>query len=191
MRRAVIVLAVVLGVGLWVGLARSGEHEGHAHMGPVPMGPEHKRLQEFVGTWNIEHKGWHEPGAEPVVSQGTEVVKPILDNRGIAFEVESKGPEGPFKGFGFMTWNMGEQKYQSVWLDIFSYHGPTTSWGTFDEGTKTWNFEMEFTGPDGGKMPARSVCESPSRNEKMMTYYVIGEDGEETKMMEIRYTRAK
>jgi len=207
MKRTLVGLAVAVSLGLWVASARSGDeehehegHEGHAHKHgdheagehmPVPLSPEHKRLREFVGTWKVEHKMRHAPDSEPVVSHGTEVVKPVLDGRGLSVAYESTGPEGPYKGVGLMTWNMGKQKYQSVWLSIYSYFGPDMSWGTYDEESRTWEWEMAMTGPDGKKIPARGVSTSPSKNTKIFTFYTSDEDGEEFEMMEFTYTRAK
>jgi hypothetical protein len=208
MKRVVSVLVACVALGLWIAAAESGDHEhkhgehghkhgahGHEHgehsdMKPVPISPEHRRLHALVGHWNIEHRAWHEPGGEPVVSRGTEVVTAILDGRALLSEVETRGPAGVFNGHGMTTWNMAKQKYQYAWLDLYSYNGIDSGWGTYDAETDTYTWRMETTSPDGHTTPMRGVHKIVSDDEHVASYFMRDESGGEFKMMEIVCHRA-
>ncbi len=215
MKRTIVMLAAFVSLGLWICAAQSGaqehEHEGHdeshkaehehdhAHvgqdkpgdMGPIPIGPELKRLEQFVGTWKVEHKMWHTPDAEPQLSHGTEVYKLILDGRALVSEFESAGPEGTFKGHGLTIWNVVKQKYQGVWMDIYSYNGPQISWATCDDEGKNWTWKSQMMGFDGKMMSMRGTQKILDKDHQHMEFYATGPDGKEFKMMEFKYTRMK
>lgn len=207
MKKTVVVLAAVLSLGFGVAAARSGEgehkphgqkdkhahskHEGHEHMGSVQVGPEHKHLHQFVGTWKVEHKMWFTPDSEPALSTGTEVTTLILDGRAVASQFESTSQGGTFKGYGLTTWNVTKQKYQGCWVDIFSRNGIELSWGTYDEAGKTWTWQMKMMGCDGKMQPMRGVGKMLGKDHQSMVFYITGPDGKEFKTMEFEYTRIK
>lgn len=209
MKRGLIVAAVLVGLMAWMGTPSllagepGHEHGDHTHthgsgdapalgqMGPPPVGPEHQRLLEFVGTWKIEHLLWSQPGAEPLLSTGTEIITPALDGRAIISNVETTGSIGKFKGYGVATWNPAKRKYETHWLDIFSQNGMEVSWGTFDPKTNTWQWTAETMGMDGRMMKTRAVDTILSKDRRTMEYYVPTPDGKEFKMMAITATRVK
>ncbi|MFH0982916.1 MAG: DUF1579 family protein [Planctomycetota bacterium] len=219
MRRTVVLLAAFVGLGLWVGNARlgaeekkpgkpeppspkqpgggehkdaHGEKETHEEWVPVPVGPEHKRLHDFVGTWKIEHKMWHMPDSEPFLSTGTFVATLTLDGLAVISEMQTTGPEGTFKGHGLTTWIVAQKKYQGAWLDVYSYNGILLSFGTYDEAAKTWNWQFERTGPGGEKMPPlKSITKVESKDRMSEDVFTIDTDGKEWKTMAMTYTRIK
>lgn len=193
MKKTILTLAAVLGVGLWVGIAQSGDEEygEHPEMKPVELNEHHKVLHRSVGKWKVETKHWEPGQTEPAIGYGTSTCKKILDGRAVWFEVQTTSDQGEFKGFGVTTWNTLKQKYETSWVDIFSVDGLETGEGTWDETTETMTSNWIFTMHDGTKSPIRMVEKWESKNSFVLSFFMHITDDEEFKMMENTYTRVR
>lgn len=173
---------------------KSGDKKAgeHAEMAPATPSAEHKRLEAFVGTWKADGKFWMPGAPEPVISTGTSVVKPILGGLAFVDDYNSKCETmGDFSGHGLITWNSTKQKYQSTWIDTWSYNGVETMWGTFDEKTNTFTYTGEMMGHDGKPVNVRSIHRIENKDKHVFEMFMPGPDGKEAKGMEITYTRNK
>jgi hypothetical protein len=183
---------------------QDGKHEGHGdghgeHGGGDPMmeaymkasqpGPQHAEFKESVGTWKATMKSWHAPGQPPSESVGTSRYELALGDRYLVEHYSGEMPDmGPFQGMGILAFNNMTGEYQHVWMDSFGT-GIFVSAGKPDaDGSCTMRGQMDD--PMGGPaMPCRMIMKKVSDDERRFEMYGT-QDGQETQMMEIVYTRA-
>ncbi len=154
-------------------------------------GPEHKRLEPLVGSWNCVVRMWMAPDAPPSESKGKTTRKWILDGRFVQDDTEGEFGGMSFRGFGLTGYDNLQKKYTSMWADNMST-AIVTSLGTYDASTKTFTYVGEMTDPvttQKGKM--KDVLRVEGADRHRLESYRLAPDGKETKMMEVIYTRAK
>ena len=76
---------------------------------PTP-GPEMDILKNDVGEWDVEIKVWSQPGAEPVVSKGSESTR-IFGGFWTITNFEGKMMGLDFKGHGTYGYDTKKKKY--------------------------------------------------------------------------------
>lgn len=160
--------------------------------GPMAApGPEHKRLEAFVGEFLAEVKLWMGPG-DPLVSSGR--MTNTMDVGGFFLRQSYQGDPNPgpfssFEGRGFWGFNQVAQRYEGFWIDNASSIMQIET-GTIDAAGKVWNMFGEVPDPRTGKsMKKRSVIKLESNDRHAMEMY-FDHGGGEHKAMEIRYRRA-
>lgn len=184
-----LVIGTIAAIALAAPPAFADHHEEAPEMKPVPAGPEAKMLEDWAGKWDAAVKMWMGPEAQE--SKGTQTCRMILGGIALACDYDSSDGPMPMKGHGVTIWNPTAKRYDGVWLDNYSWAGPSTSTGTWDAGTKTFTETMTSDMPDGTKHTMRLVTKVDTRDKHTMTFYGKGPDGKEARMMEIVYTRAK
>lgn len=166
-------------------------HEGCADMGA--LGDAHKKLDPFVGTFAAEVKLWMGSG-EPHVSTG--VIENALDLDGRFLRQTYRGDPGDspfpnFEGRGYWGYNTVTNKYEGFWIDSAST-AMQNEVGDVDESGKVWTMIGEMTNPQSGQvMKKRSVITLQDNDHHKMEMFFSGPDGDESKGMEINYTRKK
>src|SRR5262245_20468348 len=64
-------------------------------------GKQHELLTKEAGVWQGKNTMWFAPGAEPVKSECTSTVTPIMDGRYVKVEMSGEMPGmGPYTGVG-------------------------------------------------------------------------------------------
>ncbi len=154
-------------------------------------GPEHARLEPFVGTFRAVVKMWMGPG-EPMVSTGTMTNTWVLGGRFLRQEykadpVRETHPFPGFEGFGYWGYNKATRQYEGFWIDTASTIMQTES-GSVDEDGRVWTMIGEMTHQPGQTVRKRTVIRVEDRDHHSMETFFIVED-QESKGMEIRYTR--
>ena len=154
-------------------------------------GPEHRRLIEGVGTWDVEAKSWMDPAAPPITSKGTSVQRAILGGRYVQYDFEGEMMGSPFGGFGLSGYDRYNKKYVSLWLDtwgtgFYLTEGTCDAEGKVCTETGTWD---DYT--TGTKMKVKEVYTHISRDRFTMEMFVVQPDGKEMRTMELTYTRRK
>ena len=164
-------------------------HEGCAEMGA--LADAHKKLDAFVGTFTAEVKLWMGPG-EPHVSTGMMENALDLDGRFLRQTYKGDPGDGPFQNFegrGFWGYNTVTKKYEGFWIDSAST-GMQNEVGDVDDSGKVWTMSGEMTNPQTGQpMKKRSVITLQDNDHHKMEMFFSGPDGDESKGMEINYTR--
>lgn len=154
-------------------------------------GPEHEWLGPFVGTFRAEVKMWMGPG-EPSVMAGTMVNSMDLGGRFLRQDYKGDPNEGPFpefEGRGFWGYNTVSKRWEGVWVDNASTMMQVES-GELDDSGKVWTMTGEMTDPEsGGTLIKRSVITLEDDDHHRMEMF-FSRDGQESRAMEIRYTRA-
>lgn len=153
-------------------------------------GPEHKWLDPLVGKWTMSNKSWMAPG-DPHVSDGTAEYTWILGGRFMTYAAKGLMWGQPFEGFELIGYDRRAKNYSAIWVDNTSTALYTISSGSYDEATKTFTFNAEWPNPMGeGKTPYKMTTKILGPDSHVFTMYDVS-GGNETKMMETTYTRAK
>ncbi len=146
-----------------------------------------KLFKADVGDWNCEIRMF-EPGSDqPQVSKGTETNKMLGDMWLIShFKGEMMGM--PFEGASFTGYNAETKKFHGTWIDSMSPF-PMANEGNWDETTRTMTSTGTGKDPTGAEMKYKMTMVHKDGARHFTMFMVDDED--ETKMMEIHYTRAK
>ncbi|MCC6322146.1 MAG: DUF1579 domain-containing protein [Phycisphaerales bacterium] len=158
-------------------------------------GEMHAWMAKFAGTWDADCKMWMDPSAPPTESKGTMTTDMMFGGRYMRsiYKGEMKmgdGPAMPFEGVAMMGYNNTDKKFESTWMDSMST-GMMTMTGTMDEAKKSLTMTGNCTCPMTNKpCGMREVMTWASDSKYTMTMYNTM-DGQETKCMEITYTKSK
>jgi len=164
------------------------------------LNENHKLLASLDGTWNYTIKMWMnpDPNAQPQESKGTAVRKSIMGGRYFVMDVTGKmqmpGPDGKmkdvtFKGMGLEGYDNVKKKFVESWIDNMGT-GIESAEGTYDPGTKTFNYTAEIEPMPGMKQQVREVIKIADKDDMSLEWYE-NHGGQERKTMEINYTRTK
>jgi len=150
---------------------------------------EHEKMTPFIGTFRAEVMIWMGPG-DPQKSTGTMTNSFVLGGRFLRQEYKGDPNDGPFpefEGHGYCGFNKAIGKYEGLWIDNASTIMQTDR-GDVDDSGKRWEMIGEMAGPDGNTFVKRSVItlEDDDRHSIEMFF---NHGGQESKAMEIRYTR--
>lgn len=165
----------------------------HQEMECAPTGPveQHEHFKQFVGTWKAEVTMWMGPG-DPMQSTGTMVNTLDLGGRYLKQDYKGDADDGPFPNFegrGFWGYNDVTGKYEGFWIDNAS-NQMATEQGDYNASTKSWTMLGQMTMQGGASCAKRSVITVISEDEHTMEMFFTGPDGNESKGMQIHYTRA-
>ena len=153
----------------------------------------HEKLKPFVGTFKSTVKMWMGTGDHNV---STGVMENRMELGGRYLHQSYKGDEaaGPFPNFegrGYWGFNTVTGKYEGFWIDTASTCMQTET-GDVDATGKVWTMTGKTSNPQTCQtMKKKSVITLHDDNTHMMEMYFQGPDGNESKGMEIKYTRIK
>ena len=147
-------------------------------------GPEHDVLKHDVGEWDVEITNY--ASGSPEVSKGTESNRMLGDFWLITnFTGKMMGLE--FKGHGSTGYDAKAKKYVGTWVDSLS-PGMMHLTGEYDKESKTMTLVGMAPGMDGN--PAKHRLTTVYKDGKrVMTMYITLQGGEETKFMQLAYTK--
>jgi Protein of unknown function (DUF1579) len=180
-------LALVAGSAL---RADDKQPDLEAYLKASQPGPEHKKLEPMVGSWEVTVKAWMDPSKPAMESKGTAEQKLILGGRYLQQDVKGEFAGQPFTGLGLTGFDKVQGKYVGTWVDSMGT-GFSNSVGTVDNTGKVFTFTREEVDPiTKEKSKARDVVRIIDNDKHVMeSYKDVG--GKEIKMMEITYTRKK
>jgi hypothetical protein len=165
-------------------LALTGALAAQESPAPPKPGPEHKKLKELEGNWDVVMNfGETETKGKVVYKMGLGGLWLIAD-----FEGEF-APGQPFSGKGLDGYDANKKKYTSVWVDSMS-GSPVVSEGNYDKDGKVLTMIGEGPGPDGKPMKYKMTTEHRDKDNLLFTMYGV-EGDKEMKMFTIAYKRRK
>ena len=151
-------------------------------------GEPHKQLASLAGSWTTKSKEWMDPSKPPMESTGTCDEKVLLDGRFLQQECTGEMMGQPFTGIGVIGYDNYTKKYVSTWMSSMGT-GILVMDGTASADGKTVTLKGGHDDPIQGHMNHRAVWKLVDANTQVFEMYTIGNEGKETKMMEIVYTR--
>jgi hypothetical protein len=79
-------------------------------------GPEHKKLEPFVGQWTFTMRFWTDPSQPPAELKGTIERKWIMDGRFVQETARGACPKTgkSFEGMGLLGYDAGQKKFTGV-----------------------------------------------------------------------------
>ena len=190
--RKLLALALLVAASAYVtfdltGASAPAAQDDAAMMGP---GPEHKLLEKYVGTWDVEMEISMVPDAPPEKNKGKMTEKLVCGGMWLASDYESTLMGAPFMGHTVMGYDTFSKKYVSTWVDSMSPY-LTIGEGTFDEKTKTHTMTLKGRDPTGQPSTSRTVEVWKDADTRDWTMYSPGPDGKEYAGIHIVYRRKK
>ena len=164
-------------------------------------GPNHAKLDPFVGEWNLEMKTWMGgPGSQPSVTKGESTIKWILDKHYLQEEstIEGMRPDetGRMKpvtlhGMGLTGYDNYRNTYNTTWFSNESTQRLTFS-GVCDPSGKTFRYYGEMDEPmlDVTGRTIKAVQRIVSDDKIVFELYDL-HAGDDYKVIEVTYTRKK
>ncbi|MBI4548727.1 MAG: DUF1579 domain-containing protein [Ignavibacteriae bacterium] len=155
-------------------------------------GENHKKLNDFVGSWETATSMWMEgPQKPPMVSKGTATMRWTLDGRFLYQEASGEMMGKPFSGMGFTGYNNVNKRYEMFWIDNSST-AMFTGDGTFDQSGKVLTLYGKMDDPTTGEhgKNIKYVLRVVDKDKHIFEFHdPVYEPN--TKMGEIVYTRKK
>jgi hypothetical protein len=170
---------------------RPSNHEEMAKKAEAAGRPAqgHKALEHFVGSWKAEVKCWSEPGVEPAVTQATAKAKWILNGRFLEEDFYGDMMGKPFHGRLTLGYDNLKHTFNSVWLSDVQT-SMFTSEGRGEDANQTLILHGLTSCPatERTDIPTKLTLLVLGPNRHILEMYDCSGE-EETKMMEIIYTR--
>jgi hypothetical protein len=161
-----------------------------AYMEAATPGSEHEMLAKSAGNWNVTMKSWMAPGADPMVSEGTETGEMILGGRYLKSEFSGTTMGMPFNGFGLIGYDNVSKKYVGTWCDSMGT-GIMRYEGTYDEQDKVLTCKGDYIDPATGEtVTATLISRIIDDDHHVFEMWSPGPDGQPMKWMEMDYRRA-
>ena len=167
------------------------EKDMQACMAAGTPGKEHEQLAKEAGVWQGKNTFWMYPGAEPVRSECTYTVTPIMDGRYVKGEMAGEMPGmGPFTGFSVTGFDNVTKKYVATWIDSQST-GILNGVGEKSSDGKTLNWKYEYQCPISGKPTVMRQAETTTGPgaKTLEMWGIEPKSGKEYKMMRIEFTK--
>jgi hypothetical protein len=154
-------------------------------------GEMHKLLAKDLGDWEGKTTMWMGPEGEPMTSECTSTVTPMMDGRYIKVEMKGDMPGmGPYHGGGVYGYDNVSKKFVSSWIDNHST-GIMQGEGELSSDGKSITWEYKFNCPIAKKQVSmKEVDTKTGDNTKKLEMW--GDDpktGKNYKMMTIELTR--
>jgi hypothetical protein len=152
---------------------------------------EHKWLEKLIGEWTFQEEATAATG-EPPKYTGTERVRP-LGGLWVLAEGQGRGPDGgPASMLLTLGYDPKRERYVGTWIGSMMSHLWVYDGGELDPSGRVLTLSAE--GPDMEKKDKtaryRDVIEFKSDDERTLTAYVQGEDGQWRRLMSTVYRRA-
>ncbi|HTO94602.1 MAG TPA: DUF1579 domain-containing protein [Bacteroidota bacterium] len=154
-------------------------------------GPNHKALEMFVGSWDVEAKIWMGgPKGEPAVSKGSAEYKMVLGGRYLEQDYTGEMMGQPFQGTGITGYDNFRKKFVGFWIDNFST-AMSTMEGTADHEAKTLTMTGKMDEPSTGEKDkkVKYVVRWIDDNTHVFESYDLSAYGDRKPVMVLTYKR--
>lgn len=164
--------------------------EEEAQQQPFPEpGPEQKLLAQMTGEWDTKMNCQMSPTG-PVEGTGTYTAKMDLNGYFLVCDLRATLGPMPFEGRAITGYDPWKKKYVGTWVDSMSPSLYTIE-GEWDKAGKVYTETITGPDPTGKPMKFSMITEIKDADHLASKMVMPGEDGKETVMMEMTYTRKK
>jgi hypothetical protein len=154
-------------------------------------GEMQERLANDAGEWHGTTTMWMTPDSEPMESECTTTVTPMMDGRYTKVEWKGDMPGmGPYNGLGIYGFDNVSQQFVSIWIDNHST-GIMKGVGKLSDDGKTLSWKYTHNCPIT-KKPAvmREIETTTGPNTKTLEMFTTDpKSGKEYKMMSVELTK--
>jgi len=151
-------------------------------------GPVHQQFAKMTGNWKATITQYM--GGQESKSEGTATYEMALGGRYLHGSFKGNMMGMPFEGMSLDAYDNGTKEYISLWVDNFGT-GVMVMKGKMDDKTKAVIYWGSMYDPSVGKdQKMKSVINNIDNDHQQMLMYMF-QDGQETKNMQIDYTRVK
>ena len=157
---------------------------------PAPQ-KEQEYLKQLAGDWEYDADATLEPGKPPMKFKGTESARMVGDFW-VVGELKATIADVPFTGILTLGFDGEKKKFVGAWIDSMHSHLVQME-GTRDAAGKTLTLLAEGPNPAApGKLSKyKEVIELKSKDHKVHTSSIQGEDGKWIEFMTANYRRKK
>lgn len=150
-------------------------------------GENHKNMAKMSGDWTFTSKMWMDPNQPAMESSGTAKFEMLMDGRFMKLSVKGNMMGMPFEGIGITGYDNAAKQVQSAWFDNM---GTTIMYMTGNVDSKgVITLKGGMTDPVSGKVLDERQVMTPSGENKFIMEMFQTENGVESKVMEVTYTR--
>ncbi len=168
MRMKTMRLMIVCLIGLGVTAAFAQE------AGPPKPGPEHAKLGYFVGEWSSDGKMNESPFGPGGPMMSNDTCEWFEGKFAVVCHYDGKGPMGPMKGLGILSYNPMEKVYTYYGVDNSGQTMVTVPRGTVAGDTWTYNDESKM---GDMTMKTRYVIKELSKDAYSFKWEMQGDSG--------------
>jgi hypothetical protein len=154
-------------------------------------GMMHQHLAKDIGVWDGKTTMWAAPDTEPMKSESTATIKPMMDGRFTSCEIKGDMPGmGPYNAFGIYGFDNVSQKFVSTFIDNHGT-GIMNGEGELSKDGKTLTWKFTYNCPIVKKpVVLREVETVTGPNTKRLEMFgAHPKSGKEFKMMSIELTK--
>ena len=160
-----------------------------AMMKAATPGDMHKKLEPFVGNFDVQVMSWMAPGTDPIKSSGSSVNSWALGGRYVEQRFTGTFMNMPFNGLGYTGYDNVKKNFVGTWMDNMSTAVMMTT-GQLDEDGMTFMFSGTMVDPMSGKdTPLQETIIVQDNDHHTLEMWGPAPDGKMFKMMEIHYAR--
>lgn len=160
-----------------------------AWMKTMTPGEQHKKLEPFVGSFDVKVTSWMVPGAPAAESSGSAEDRWVLGGRYVQEMFDGQFMGRPFSGIGYTGYDNIKKAFVSTWMDNMSTAIMMTK-GSMEGNTMTSSGTMDDP-MSGRSQQVTNKVTVTDNDHHMMEMWGPGPDGKMFKMMEISYARKK
>lgn len=184
-------------------------------------GPEHRKLETMVGTWDMRVKIWMSPAGPPSETKGVSENRMILGGRWLeqrftvqddsqarstlAYWVNAGGRnemhvlnlkenepmQQPFEGMGYTGYDNSKKQYVSWWMDTASTAGTMTTGSTAPDGKSLTLAGSTDDPASGATSQVKEIITVLDADHHNFEMWMTDASGNSSKTMAIAYTRRK
>jgi hypothetical protein len=195
-----IALIVALGIGLSILPGRARAEDRKVPDSPAALlkalaeagkpGPEHKKLEPFIGSWTLTVRLWTDPHQPPAEATGTALRKWILGGRFVQESAKVQCHGKTFEGLGLLGYDRGQKKFTTVRACGLCGTISTGLATCNDAGTRFECIKEECCPLSGQKIKGRDEILIES-NDRIVVNVFKTLNGKEAKVMQIVSVRNK
>ncbi len=158
----------------------------------ITPGEEHKMLDQLVGDWDVVQKIWMPGAPEPMTAKMEATTEWILQGKHIKESLKGEFMGQPYEGMGVTSYDKYNNRYNFFWTDTWSttsYH--STGFATQDGGAIEAYGQMDEPMMNMRGKTVKYILTAVDANTHVFEIHDLHIGGENTKVMELTYTRKK